>query len=196
MRFPLWPVISVCALVIACGGESASGRSVDLSKVATATLPATLPEPLVLGEGVAQPGGGSTYTIRSNDTLADIATRFGLTLDELRAANPGVEPGQLIVGQTIRLPAGAEAQPTVEVAPTEPAPTDTPPPADTPTPSSLGQTYVVKDGDIPVTIAAQFGITVEELLAANPGIDPNALRIGQVLIIPPAAPTPEPQPEG
>ncbi len=44
---------------------------------------------------------------------------------------------------------------------------------------------MVQDGDIPVKIAEKFGITVEELLAANPGIDPTNLHIGDVLIIPP-----------
>ena len=46
----------------------------------------------------------------------------------------------------------------------------------------------MKEGDIPVTIAAQFGITVEALLAANPGLDPTGLNIGDVLIIPPPPP--------
>jgi LysM repeat protein len=48
--------------------------------------------------------------------------------------------------------------------------------------------YVVQSGDIPLTIAEQFGITVEALLAANPGINPNGLQVGQELIIPPPPP--------
>jgi LysM repeat protein len=120
----------------------------------------------------------------------------------LLAANPGINPGQLGPGTVIRLPEGVEATaptpapevPTEAVEPPPEEPTSTPaPPAPTPTPSSIGQTYVVKSGDIPETIAAQFGITTAELLAANPGINPNALQVGQVLIIPPAAP---PAPEG
>jgi LysM repeat protein len=35
---------------------------------------------------------------------------------------------------------------------------------------------------------------VEEIVALNPGINPDALQIGQVLLIPPARPTPTPSP--
>ena len=42
-------------------------------------------------------------------------------------------------------------------------------------------------GDIPVTIAQKFGITVEALLAANPGLDPRNMHVGDVVIIPPPA---------
>ncbi|MEZ4710819.1 MAG: LysM peptidoglycan-binding domain-containing protein [Caldilineaceae bacterium] len=47
-------------------------------------------------------------------------------------------------------------------------------------------TYVIKAGDLPATIAQQFGITIDALLAANSlsRQDVTRLRIGQVLIIP------------
>jgi len=176
-----------------CGGGSSGTKAPDSSKVPTATLPATLPAPQIIS-GAAQTGNASTYTIKSGDTLAGIAERFGVSLDDLRAANPGVDPSRLTVGAAIKLPpqaAGTTPQPAsptpaeqaTEPPPTEPAATATPEATNTPT--SLGQTYTVQSGDIPETIAAKFGITVEALLAANPGIDPNNLQIGQVLIIPP-----------
>ena len=191
----------------ACGGGGTdASEPPDLSKIATATLPAELPEPILIGQGNVSTGGGPVYTVQSGDTLADIAARFNVSLDDLRAANPGLDPAQLSVGDVVRLPQGVEAtaptatpaggEPTPEApeaTPTEePAveePTSTPaPPGPSPTPSSLGQTYTVKSGDIPETIAAQFGITTQELLAANPGVNPNNLQVGQVLVIPPAAP--------
>ena len=47
-----------------------------------------------------------------------------------------------------------------------------------------GPIYIVQSGDSLYSIAARFSLTIDELLAANEGIDPNALAIGQQLIIP------------
>ena len=47
-----------------------------------------------------------TYTIAAGDTLAKVATKFGVRLDAILAENPGIEPNRLRVGQKIRLPAG------------------------------------------------------------------------------------------
>jgi len=203
--------IALAAITIAgpaiagCGGDGSDASAPpDLSKIATATMPAELPEPILIGQGNVSTGSGPTYTVQSGDTLAGIAARFNLSLDDLLAANPGLDPAQLGVGDAVRLPEGVDANaPTpspeseTEATPTEepppPEPTSTPPPAPSPTPSSLGQTYTVQSGDIPETIAARFGITTEALLAANPGVNPNNLQVGQVLIIPPAAPPPEGQ---
>lgn len=51
--------------------------------------------------------------------------------------------------------------------------------------------YTIKSGDTPYNIARTFGISVDALLAANPGINPNNLQIGQVICVPnPATPPP------
>ncbi len=39
--------------------------------------------------------------------------------------------------------------------------------------------YRVKEGDLLETIAAEFNTSVERLLELNPGIDPQALTVGQ-----------------
>jgi len=43
------------------------------------------------------------YTIESGDTYGIIASRFGTTVDQLRALNPGVDEHALTVGQRIRV---------------------------------------------------------------------------------------------
>jgi LysM repeat protein len=43
------------------------------------------------------------YTIASGDTYGIIAGRFGTTVDQLRALNPGVDEHALTVGQRIRV---------------------------------------------------------------------------------------------
>ncbi len=45
-------------------------------------------------------------------------------------------------------------------------------------------TYVVKPGDTPSAIAEAEGVDLDELLAANPDVDPNALTVGDELKIP------------
>ena len=55
----------------------------------------------------------------------------------------------------------------------------------TPTASGeCGATYTVQSGDVPFTIADKCGVTVEDLLKANPEVTPTALRVGQELKIP------------
>jgi LysM repeat protein len=57
-----------------------------------------------------------------------------------------------------------------------------PPPA---SPTVGEQIYIVKAGDNPASIAAQFRIKSDELMAANNIDDPQKLQIGQTLKIPP-----------
>lgn len=50
-------------------------------------------------------GGVEVYEVRFNDTLLDVARRFGMGIEEMKLANPGVDlwlPGE---GTAIRLPA-------------------------------------------------------------------------------------------
>jgi LysM repeat protein len=45
-----------------------------------------------------------SYTIKAGDTISQIAQRYGLTLDELIIANPGINTQILSVGQVIQVP--------------------------------------------------------------------------------------------
>lgn len=72
---------------------------------------------------------------------------------------------------------------------------------DTPVPSPTPPTYTVKSGDTLYGIARKLGVSLEELLAANPFADADTLKPGQVLIVPeggrlPQRPTATPQPDG
>lgn len=68
-----------------------------------------------------------------------------------------------------------------------PTPAVTPRPPATPTPSRAATTYTVRPGDTPATIAKANGIKVTALLAANPGLDPRRMKVGQTLQVPPPA---------
>ena len=64
-----------------------------------------------------------TYTVKPGDTLSKIASRFGITLQQLLDANPQFKanPNQLQVGDVLNLHAAAGAAPT-QPLPTQPLP--------------------------------------------------------------------------
>lgn len=68
--------------------------------------------------------------------------------------------------------------PTLEQPLVLPAATRTPQP--TPTPF----TYTVEEGDTLLTIAFRFSVSVDDIVAVNPGVDSRFLSIGQDLVIP------------
>jgi LysM repeat protein len=56
----------------------------------------------------ARPSAASsvkTHTIKAGDTFVKVARQYRVSLDALMAANPGLNPKKLRVGQTIKLPA-------------------------------------------------------------------------------------------
>ncbi len=68
--------------------------------------------------------------------------------------------------------------------------------AETPLPSPTPFTYTIQQGDTISSIALQFGVSIDDLQAANPEISPNAMSVGQVINIPsnPENPSGEPTP--
>jgi nucleoid-associated protein YgaU len=59
------------------------------------------------------------------------------------------------------------------------APVVQPAPRKANTKSARATAYAVRRGDTLGMIAERFGTTVERLMLLNPGIDPQALRVGQ-----------------
>jgi LysM repeat protein len=80
--------------------------------------------------------------------------------------------------------AALASPPTPTVVPVE---TPTPEP---PSPTAVDQTYVVRAGDNPASIAQQFHVKPEDLMAANNIDNPQKLQIGQTLKIPAPSGTP------
>lgn len=111
-----------------------------------------------------QPCGG-TYTIRTGDTLTEIAARCGVTVPALLAANPGVRDDQdLGTGGSVRIP----------TAGTRPTPVE-----------ACGGFYTLRQGDTLQEVAEKCGLTVPLLIAANPGVEnPERVRAGGTIRIP------------
>jgi len=55
---------------------------------------------------------------------------------------------------------------------------------ETSTAPSGTETYKIQKGDMLYRVAAKFGVTVPAIEAANPGLNPNRLQIGQEIVIP------------
>ena len=142
----------------------------------------------------AQAGGvcGGTYVVDAGDTVNSIAARCGTSASAIYAANPGVsEP--LYAGQVLILP-GSSTVPSTPIPSTPPtAPVNNyyttnnyynyPPAA-----SSGGTYYVVQPGDTFSGIASSYGLSVQQLWAANPQIwNINYIYAGQVIYIPPSS---------
>ena len=119
------------------------------------------------------PAGTTPYTIMAGDTFFSLANRFNTTVDAIMAANPGVVPGRLFIGQIICIPGGTQ--------PPRQCPAGTTP-------------YTIMAGDTFFSLANRFNTTVDAIMAANPGVVPGRLFIGQIICIPGTAQPPTPCP--
>ena len=61
---------------------------------------------------------GMPYTVKAGDSFFLIAQTFGISLDSLLAANPGVNPDRLFIGQVICVPTGTTPPPPTSNCPT------------------------------------------------------------------------------
>lgn len=146
--------------VYSVGMYTKNNRFPGLLVVLVLTL-MSIPAPAALAAGAFATPPGGTYTVRANDTLWDIAARYDMTVAQLTAANPNINPDTLRPGQTLTIPGATPS-------------------------AAAGITYTVKANDTLWEIASRYGLFVNDLLAANPGVDPQRLRIGQPLRIPSA----------
>jgi len=104
---------------------------------------------------------GQTYTVKPGDSLSKIARAQGCTVEALAKANGIKLSATIQAGQTLKLPGSASSART--------------------RPSSTSGGHTVQSGDTLSSISRQYNVSVETLLAANPGLNPKALKPGQKL---------------
>lgn len=102
------------------------------------------------------------YIIKANDTFYKISKSFHVTLDDLEAANPDVNPEAIEIGQAINIP--------LSMLPISC--------------SSSSEVYIIKQGDTIYKLAQRYKIKLNEFIKANPHINPEALLEGQAIYIP------------
>ena len=113
------------------------------------------------------------YTVAQGDNLSRIARKNGTTPETLAKLNNLKDVGLIRPGQKLKLP---QTTPAVASTPTS----NTAEKVES-TPAHRGGTHTVKQGETFFGIARKYGLSVETLTAANPKVNPRALRIGQSL---------------
>jgi membrane-bound lytic murein transglycosylase D len=139
-------------------------------------IPAGRTQELVAGlakvpAGRATAAAQSTYRVAPGDTLFSIAQRFGTTTEAIREAarmkSNDIHPGQELVIPGLRL-----AEAPIPRAPGRVVVSSTTP-----------QSYRVRSGDNPWSIARRFNIPLEDLLALNNLDADSTLNVGQAIVL-------------
>lgn len=137
------------------------------------------------------PSGWVAYEVQVGDTLSSLADRHRVTIAELLDANC-MSRRVISVGQAISVPGSPEAPtPTPDVAAagtltisTALTPTAEPSPTGCIPPEGWTTLYVVEAGDTLYSLALAYGVTVEEIAAAN-CLESTFLSASQELYLPP-----------
>jgi len=111
---------SLC-LLISCTGQEAGGLPPTQTFIPYATTtPPARPRPQLRAGPSSTPAPTATpltHVVGQNETLLGIASQYGVSLDALLAANPGVNPRFLSIGQGLIIP-GPDGQPITSLYPT------------------------------------------------------------------------------
>ena len=114
--------------------------------------------------GNVPPSGNVTYTVQRGDSLWSIASRYGISVNDLRQAN-NLTSDTLSIGQVLIIPGvsnGNEGNDNI-TGPSFP--------------------YTVVKGDSLWSIGNRFGVTVQQIRDLNK-LTSDTLSVGQVLLIP------------
>lgn len=109
------------------------------------------------------------HTISPKETLYSVSKTYALTPQDIITANPGLSAQTFQIGKTIRIPF-FESNETFSTYQG---------------PVVVEQTkHRVKRGETLYSISQQFGVSVEEIMKANPGVSSTDLSTNRELIIP------------
>ena len=145
----------------------------DTNQPTAGTAPPLPQPPLPADNRTPNDIAGGEYTIAKGDTFSSIASRYHVTVNAIKEANPGVEPNKLQIGKKLHIP----AQPLPGTASTEKetAAKET---------ANGEKIYTVKSGDTLTTIAKANGTSVKAVRGANPSLTTDRIVVGQKLKIP------------
>ena len=138
---------------------------------------------------------GSSYVVQRGDSLSKIASRAGLTVDEIKAVN-ALTSNRIVAGKSLRIPKKGEVSVTVlsEPAPepvmikVETAAPELAPIAElaplAPAASAPVYEHVLYPGETIEDVARQYGSSQEEIMLLNGITDPAVVKPGTKLLVP------------
>ena len=103
-------ILLLCILFVAACSSSVSGstsvpRNIKQYLTMTPSAIASQANRLVVSVTTPLPSPTPfTYTVKSGDTMGQIAQKFNVSLYALMAANPNVDPNSISIGQTLKIP--------------------------------------------------------------------------------------------
>ena len=101
------------------------------------------------------------YVIQKGDVLLTIAAEYDTTVEAIMIANNISDPRSLQIGQRLFIPADKGS---ILGVPTK--------------------IHEIKGGDTLLGLATLYGSTLEDILATNPELEPERLKVGQKIAIP------------
>lgn len=140
-------------------------------------------------QGQASQKGETFHTIQAGETLYKLTTLYKVSAKAICEANPGLSAENFRIGQVIRIPlkeekAMAENQPPIDQTAIQ-----------GPVQSRCKDMHKVKRKETIFSVSREYGISEQELIAANPELK-KGMKKGQFLCIPyPTAVTMEPTPK-
>lgn len=201
-EMPKWArslIIVAIALAILVGGgfglysllgaepEPEPEETTPTSRPTRTPTPTSTPTPTLTPTSTSTPTPipPRVHEVEEGETLLDIAISYDVTVEEIEAINPGLDPEFIREGEVLLIPA---------LTPT-PGPTSTPKPGEpTPTPSDF-TVHIVESGETLLSIAQEYSVTVSLIRTANDlPADEETIRVDQSLVIPIGTPKPSPTP--
>ena len=142
-----------------------------------------------VGQSLKIPQNGDNqvtfHTIQSGETLYKLSVKYGVSVERICQANPGLSAKNFRVDQVIAIPPIAKSEQVsaemVDQLPSSPAKVEK---KDESLKPNCRDMHRVERKETVYSICKQYGITEEELLAANPEIKNKKLKKGKFLCIP------------
>jgi N-acetylmuramoyl-L-alanine amidase len=138
-----------------------SGSSLVIPPQNASTVASPIASPATETAAPVLSSAEGAFVVQRGDTLSAIASRLGVSVNSLAAAN-GLNPSRLLIAGTTLHGAGSTSSDSATTAAT---------------PVSSGEgAFVVQRGDTLSAIASRLGVSVNSLAAAN-GLNPSRLLI-------------------